>query len=109
MDEQVVLDRNNLKQLQDFVNDIAIYRGIKEYELDVDALMKNWLADFLRQKLPRIFHKRLQYPEHTTLLIATLLLEILTGYSKETTISPSMVKKQLEDLQLVLQNINYDL
>lgn len=46
---------------------------------------------------------------NTTLLIATLLLEILTDYSKETAISPSMVKKQLEALQLVLQNINYDL
>lgn len=107
---QINLNSDNLSQLQQFVNEIAIFEGIHDHELDVDELIKTWLANFLAKQIPIILNKRLANPKKAARLLAVLILEVLNSYAKqEQPITPAEVRHQLADLRTILEAVVYDL
>lgn len=105
---QITIKAENLQQVQQLINELKPFRGINQAELNVDSLIKSWLANFLRKTI--LSQEKLTMTQTTSKILSATLLELLDEYnSNEIPLTPNKVKQQLADLRMVLSNINYNL
>ncbi|WP_430611649.1 TetR/AcrR family transcriptional regulator [Enterococcus sp. DIV0876] len=107
---KITMTLENLQQLRAFVIEIKPFRGINQSELNVDRLIKDWLAEFLESHLSLATQGNLYSPHSTAKIMAATLLELLDEYdSGEVQLTPENIKHQLSDLRSVLASFDYQM
>ena len=97
-----MLESDNLEVLQNFIQELAPFRKIREDELNVDSLIKSYLAKYWKKSIYSMFPATESLTPITAKLAAAVTLELLDECSNKDVIAkPQFIKKQFRSLAML--------